>query len=200
MLNLKRRPLTADYDTEPKTEADKGLQAALQNKLAELVAAPMTARTLIELEQFASRARSLIIVGRAPGQQLDNGGGSAFTIGGITSYGLGDGYLADDALSPAPASETFGATAIRELVAAVGKMNEKKDSPQDTVRAIAAARDANLPELAARLEAKLLGQAEAAGQGADIEPPPAPDIIEHNPVPAAPPAPFAVIPPQPEVM
>lgn len=63
----------------------------------------------------------------------------------------------NDPPPPEVAAETFGARIMRELFALLPALRKNNEDPLTIVAAIADARDRGMPELAAKLEQKLLG-------------------------------------------
>lgn len=178
-MNMMRRRKNApvEFDTEPKTEADKALHESLRSKLREIVEKPLTVRGLVELAEMAQLTHQIIIAGKMPRVRVpgDMNVGAQEIIG-MSGYGSGyatsNPMYSDDELSvmaPSSSAETFGASAIREMVAAIGKMKEKKESPAEIVKAIAAAKESGLDDVAAKLEAKLFGEPEPTQEQAAAE-------------------------------
>lgn len=155
---LEKKKAIVNFDTEPKTEAERALRDALQGRLREIIAQPLTSRTLVELEQTARHARALLIVSR----RLENGFGAQMLGGGGFETGeiMGDTTNYLEALAPSAPAETFGSAAIREIVGALGKLGDKKETSVDLVAAVAVAREKGLTDLANKLEERLLKVAE----------------------------------------
>lgn len=156
-------PLITSNVPAVETEEDKAVSEALRIKLTALVAQPMTSRTLLMLEQTARIARELICVGK-----------DAKSLNRKSSY-YGGGYtMADEidypgeALAPAPKAETFGATLIREFVAA--KNTAPPMTPMEMIGAIALAKEKGLNDIAVKLEEKLLSTPEPVKEEPKTEP------------------------------
>jgi hypothetical protein len=147
------------------TRAEKALRKAMRERLLELAAADPTARSLYELGALAGAFRGVLASGKATRRTL--GGFGEYT----TSITTEDVELVDNedgTVKPvfstgqtAYKAETFGATLVRELIAAAKdfqKATAPKPSAIDAVTAIAIARQHKMPELADKLQAELLGR------------------------------------------
>lgn len=154
------------------TEKPDPLAESLRVKLRTLVDhKPLTPRVLLEMEQTARLARELLAVGKNPEAKPKRSNGLPSFLGSYnTGVGSGgaDPYDTDDGgvTTSAPPIETFGATAMRELVAAIPALMPKPPAPEapsltSQVMAIAYARDKGLHELADQLENKMLGRCAA---------------------------------------
>lgn len=147
MMKQRRFSDEVDFDVEPRTEADRNLRDALKAKMLEIIGGDFTSRALVELEQFAQLGRALLVVGRVPTPKTPGDFGlNAATI---------NGDVMGSSFAYSPPAETFGATLVRELVAAVGRMTDKRE-PTDLVKAIGVARELKLDDIAAKLEASLV--------------------------------------------
>jgi hypothetical protein len=140
-------------NTSVESEEDKALAESLRVKLTALVSQPMTSRTLLMLEQTARIARELICIGK-----------DAKSLNRKTPYYAGSYPMLDEIdsgepLAPAPKAETFGATLIREFVAA--KNTAPPMTPMEMIGAIALAKEKGLTEIAVKLEEKLLSTPES---------------------------------------
>ena len=115
----------------PTPLAEEPLITALHTHIKDIAARPLDMRTLIDLERTCLLARELIAVGKMP-----NAMSRRRMIHSPNMYGeFGDdsmampispmGFSAGQAMSSP--NETFGVTAIRELVAGLASLNQKPD-------------------------------------------------------------------------
>lgn len=147
------------------------LRAAIAEHLANLMRGELSVATLNQIELFARDAKQLLLRVEDPVAILrsrthpasptmtmpdgstvpipdDITGGPVFSPMSIGSLG--------SPLASAPASETFGANALRNLVTAFSKSNQKQPNYSDLVRAIADAKEAQLDtDIIESLKAKL---------------------------------------------
>lgn len=157
-----------EFDTEPATPAEEAIQAALSARLKEIADKPITARTLVEMEQFSSIAREMLIVGKAPGQARRR---SSFYNGPEL---MGGAYVYDGmgVMAPSSGQENFGMTAIREGTSMVGQLIAiasqivERFGESETVKALAVARKEGLADVASALEARLLDSKKATAASA----------------------------------
>lgn len=176
---------------KPQDEPEKEHPVATALKLAlktELEAKePFTAAKLTKFARAAASGIKLLrnleggVAGIFPGKRR-RGLGFAFGGGGggdedpieeeIGGGALGgpDDYMIANPMAPAPFSETFANKAVRELVAVASRFVEAKHraSPEDLIKAIAAARSAKLDEIATKLEKQLLEMTSGKHEGEKI--------------------------------
>lgn len=143
------------------------LLEALRVQLRTILDRPITARMFLELEQTARLARSLFVLSQMPDTKtagLEHIGspmlseGLSPMLGSSLGYSYGSMY--GSSLTASPQTETFGATMVRELVAALPALMKPKEtvvreSASSLVDAIAAARENKLEDVAIKLKAKL---------------------------------------------
>lgn len=151
--------LTGD-GAEAKTDPSP-LMEALRKQLQSILEKPLTPRTLLELEQTARLSRDLLVVGKVPEARGATGLGLMASPGVFSTYGLGYGAgMGDGPYTSSPQSETFGATMVRELVAALPALMKPKEvvyreSAASLIDAITAAREAKMDDVVEKLKAKL---------------------------------------------
>jgi hypothetical protein len=114
---------------------EEPLVTALHAHIKEVAARPIDVRMLIELERTCLLAREMMAVGKMPNAMSKHRmiqpynpnvyGGS--DDGYQMPIPMGGGFGAMQAISSP--NETFGVTAIRELVAGLAALNQKDDSP-----------------------------------------------------------------------
>jgi hypothetical protein len=158
-------PIPPDPPKERQASAsDKALEKGLRQKLIELVSQPLTARSLFMLEQTAKLARELYTVHQAPtalGPPVNNGLAQiGYQVGQAMGQVFQPGYATfgtgGTTLAPSSPAETWGANAVRELVAKSGDKEEKEEDPLRVVEALAMAKDKGLSTRVIRaLEARL---------------------------------------------
>lgn len=119
------------------TQADP-LTAALHSNIKNLAARPLDVRMLIELERTCLLTREMLAIGKMPNAMSrrrmihstnvgygdygsDDGMATPIQVGGFGQFSAGQAMS-----SP---NETFGVTAIRELVAGLAAINQPKESP-----------------------------------------------------------------------
>jgi hypothetical protein len=140
MLSMRRpRRTTAAPDEAPDAPEERALQEAIRAKLSVLLQAPLTPRSLLQIEATARLGRELVAVG------LD-----AEALAS-TPFGNGGGYYLEDTDQGNTRAETFAATLLREFVA----LNKPRETSSDIVAAIAEAKKQGLDDVAARLQEKL---------------------------------------------
>ncbi len=133
-------------ETKPKvtreTEADQQVMEAVRAKMIELLTGPLTPGSLATIERMARHAKGLIASGRrqAMGVHVGDDDDGTFTPW--------------SPIAGAPASETFGATLVREAVPLLAEML-KRDKTNDLVVALATARKEGLADIAEGLERRL---------------------------------------------
>jgi hypothetical protein len=163
MLNAPHpMPIPPDPPKERRAStSDKALEKGLRQKLIELASQPLTARSLFMLEQTARLARELYTVHQAPAA-LGTGPSPMAQLGWQVQPGfIGGGYGTGMTLAPSSPAETWGANAIRELVAKSGESSEKVEDPLRMVEALAMAKDKGLsPRVVRALEARLVEEEE----------------------------------------
>lgn len=112
------------------------LTAALHAHIKEVAARPLDMRMLIELERTCLLARELMAVGKMPNAMARHKmihpqymGGDSYGDGAmampISPMGTGASFSTGAAYSSP--NETFGVTAIRELVAGLAALNQKPE-------------------------------------------------------------------------
>ena len=134
------------------------MKVAMQIHLQALIAKPVTARSLLEIEKTARLAREMLAVVADPRslrpRRVPYFGGNSldYEFQDDESGGL---VMAPSAINSA---ETFGAQAIRELIPALTGANKKPPPPpiEEMLLAIATAKEQGLDEIAAELRASLL--------------------------------------------
>lgn len=179
---------------------DEELHNAMQAKLVSLSTKPVTARSLLELEQMTRLMRQFVVLGMDPmamkvphhhqhttyqpysGYPLDSTDGlsgslTPANIGG-SGFGLGGAVGGSSAIAPSPPVENFGATIVRELMSLLGaKKPEGIPVPlTDTDRlidAIALAREKGLKDVEKTLMKQLVKMQMTKGP---LEPTPPPDF------------------------
>lgn len=135
---LKYKPQKRDIKYGP---APKGLVEAVRVELLKLVKAKDFEDHLGEISRLANQADDMLMCLKAPEAVMKSE--HNVIVPGVMS---------------APSNvETYGATMIREVMAAVQDQG-KKTSPEDLVRAIALAREHGMTDLSAELEVKLTGK------------------------------------------
>lgn len=110
-------------ESTPVPEQEDTLTLALGAQILAIASRPVTARTLLELEQTARLARELLVVGKNPQALKPRYGGF---MDPMSQYEPGDYTM--PAFSPP--TETFGAQLIREVVPLLGSLvKPKEESP-----------------------------------------------------------------------
>lgn len=143
-----------DIQTEEAPEVES-LKAAFKAQLSALIEKPLTARSLLSLEQTARLAREVLAIGkdsRAISRQQPMGymDDSAY---GVPVSPLSPGELIQ---GPNPyRAETFGATMMRELIAAAQEFRKPKPTALELVIAIDEAHKRNMTEHEQVLRAEL---------------------------------------------
>jgi hypothetical protein len=135
-VNNMHFPYCALQGTIPQPPEDP-LVTALHVHIKDIAARPLEMRTLIELERTCLLARELMAVGKMPNamarRHMIHSPNMAYGFGGEFGepmampipMGGTQGFSAGQALSSP--NETFGVTAIRELVAGLAGLNQKPD-------------------------------------------------------------------------
>jgi hypothetical protein len=113
--------------TLPSPPDDNQLTLALHQQIQAIAARPLDAGMLLELEKTCALARQLLLVSKEPAA-----GERGAMIGGMGNYmssyaGVGSYEYAAPAISSP--QETFGVTAIRELVSALPALFPKPPEP-----------------------------------------------------------------------
>lgn len=135
------------------------IAAALTAKLTALLRGPLTPRTLLEMEKTARLGRELLVVGKNPEALSKKPGLGVISYVGNPMYE--SALDSDGTLTPAPPMETFGANALREIMAALPALMPKPAAPippsmTELIMGIAYAKKQGLDELAKQLEDKLM--------------------------------------------
>lgn len=125
------------------------LIAALHSHIKSVAARPLDQRMLVELERTCMLAREMMMIGKHPNGPMRRGMIHSPNVGMMpmdTDYGMpspvyvggsSPGFGAMQAISSP--NETFGVTAIRELVAGLAALNKPPEAPailkdmQDTI-------------------------------------------------------------------
>jgi hypothetical protein len=146
------------------------LKAALKAELQSILDKPFTARMLSELGRAAQLSREFLMLKKDPRARRGQVGQTFPTpVGAYNSYGAGMGDLAsdygmeesDDMPSPITGTssmmraETFGATIMRELIAAMKDWQKPRPTVSDLVSGIASAKLSGLEDVVKTLEAEL---------------------------------------------
>lgn len=142
------------------------LKTALLARLDAILKKPFTARMLLELENAARLSQQFLMITKDPRVGRRGGGGNYF--GGVQMsnammnmgedlYDLPGGGITN---MPNPMrAETFGATAVREIVSGLGEVVAAMKTPKVTapelVTAISVARAQGMTDVVTGLEAKL---------------------------------------------
>lgn len=114
---------------------EEPLVTALHAHIKEVAARPIDVRMLIELERTCLLAREMMAIGKMPNamskHRMIHPINPNIGYGGDDGYQMpipmGGGFGAMQAMSSP--NETFGVTAIRELVAGLAALNQKDESP-----------------------------------------------------------------------
>lgn len=161
----KKRSTVATADATP--VATSPLLDALRAEITELLAKPVSARSMLEIEKTASIGRQLVALKRLP-QGLDQPVAQYDEDGEMLSISSSPGVY----MSNPGNSETFGSQFIREAVASLPLLMQKQaETPANLIAALIEARRAGLDDIAMALEAKLLGKAPApAAQAPKLAP------------------------------
>lgn len=170
-------PMTAIGDSPRVAEgkAPEALTEALRARMQEILKNPLSARSLLELEQMAQLSRSMLAISMDP-QALAPKRVGANYIGGVgyqtVNVGANLAY-GPESMTPAPQNETFGVKALKEIVAAVREICavqlESRKAPEKVheivkgigeareqlISAIATARERGLDDIAKKLEKQL---------------------------------------------
>ena len=153
----------SDAPAPEETPDITGLKAALQAQLKALIEAPLTPRMLTRIASAATLARDLLIAVKDPrAMNRRLGGNIALGYGSLQGGATYDDDFGDMSPNPYPGgmrAETFGATMVREGIAALKEMKTPKPTASELVNAIAVAKekglDAHVPKLEAALEEAL---------------------------------------------
>ncbi len=161
----------SDTEVSPPMTDPNPLVAALHAQIQLVASRPIDLRMLTELEKTCLLARELIVIGKQPDamqkHNLISGGyqGIQMGMGSISSYAT-PSYVGEQAVS-AP-QETFGVTAIREIVSALSAFMPKPYEPPalpeprlnlgELMTAITAAKEAGETALEAQLREALLAE------------------------------------------
>lgn len=131
-------------------ESVNGLDSAFRTCFQEMLAKPLDKGTLTAIEQLATHARSAlsIVSTKSDVEQAEE------AVRARAPHPLQSPY-GSYAIAPAPRSETFGATVIREVMAMAKTLHR---DPTKMVQAAATARAEGMTELADRLEAEITAQ------------------------------------------
>jgi len=135
--------------------APEALKKALQDHLRSIIEKPFGPKMLMELRKTASYCRLLLITAGDPSVKVQ--GRRSLGLGGLGEDYLEEGQELDAEFEgPAivPQAETFGASAIRELVAATKERNEP--GIVELTKALSIAKASELHEVARNLENQLL--------------------------------------------
>jgi len=151
------------------------LEHALQQKLQELAAAPMTATSLLQIEEMAKLARETLAVVKDPrafATRSKQGGSIVMNTGSVGYVGAEDG----EALAPSSSAETFATRVMREVIAGVSAVIGQKPGPSamDLMTSLKMAKELQLPSVEQALRAQLEGLSAAA---LPLPPPPKPPAL-----------------------
>jgi len=142
---------------------DDALTASIRTDLQKMVAEPLTARALASISRYCGSAAQLLQTRATSKSKLRAADATENIAGGIPGAislaqympAVDLAYDSDDVLAAAPASETYGVKAVRELMDALGKHQSKQnETPLALVRALAEARDLGLTDVVKELSAK----------------------------------------------
>lgn len=141
-----RQPLAAKFAFSD--DSVRVLDSAFRTCFQEMLAKPLDKGTLTAIEQLATHARSAlsIVSTKSDVEQAEEAVRARQPTPLAMAYG---------AIAPAPRSETFGATVIREVMAIAKTMHR---DPTKMVQAAATARAEGMTELADQLEAEIVAQ------------------------------------------
>ena len=129
---------------------------AIKGRLQALVDQEITPRSLLEMSRFADSARNMLSAMDRPEA------GKRGRRASIVEYDDSGTYMTSSSDVPASQAETFGASYMRERVAASGIL-----SPREMIDALVAARTNHLDDIADRLDAVLK---ETIGRPGSLEP------------------------------
>lgn len=160
---MSKRPTTKKTGHDMMTEA-------LHQQILDALAEGITAASLRKIQRLAAMGGELLAVAAGPEALLRNRGfGGPLTMTNAmyptvpSMVGAVQGPFNDDddpnePMAPSPASENFGARAIREIVSAATEFTRLQNAPSMTqmVNAIVIARAEKLDSVADALEANLL--------------------------------------------
>jgi hypothetical protein len=156
-----------DTDTQP-------LVAALHAHIQTVATRPIDIRMLAELEKTCLLARELMVIGQNPDalskRRLVTGFDSSIYDTGGGGMMVSPSYMGQSAYSSP--QETFGVTAIRELVGSLASFMPKPKEPEvgysDLVSAITVAKAAGDTELEQQLRAELRLKLQPASGQAEV--------------------------------
>lgn len=149
-----------------KRPADSPIAKAIKTEIRELLEAEkFTLGSLRAIERLAAHGRALL-TGRAELDELlgDNLGVSGVAPLGYDSLGYDDfGPIGGTGvLAPSAPIENFGTKAIREMMSAIPKLNQRKTSIVEMIRALAEAKKHGLDNVAAQIEEELKNEVVSA--------------------------------------
>jgi hypothetical protein len=124
--------LTDIVEEEIPPEAVEALKGHLHMYLETLGKRPLTPRTLLDLERTAKLAREMLAL--AKGGKAGAGPASyaamqqSGVVMGNVGYDVDEGTVLPFGTVPSTASETFGATMVREIISAVTDLSKQKET------------------------------------------------------------------------
>lgn len=148
-------------------DAETPIAGSIRAHLKQLLEKPLTVQRAIELGRTLKAAVQMLrattpgVAGSLPGSNRRGGMGPYMGYGGVVDefdvVTQPGGDWGGSVLAGAPGNETLGNSVVREFLGSISKMVEAKNQvePEDLIRAIAAAKEAGLPEEADLLRAKL---------------------------------------------
>lgn len=180
-----------DTDVSQLATEPNPLVVALHAQIQLVASRPIDMRMLTELEKTCLLARELIVIGKQPDAMQKhnlisgNNIGVYSAIGGYANYAT-PSFMGEQAVS-AP-QETFGVTAIREIVSALSAFMPKPYEPPplpeprlnlgEVMTAINAAKEAGETELESQLREALVAE---LGRSAPLLPEPTiPALVEES--------------------
>lgn len=148
------------------SKADRRIAKAIRAHLLKLLRPEtLTTGTLMEIERTARSARELLILTvdisafqpAHPSDCLPSMSPGGVSLQGFGSFGTPSPIAPfTNVLAPSQSSETYGATVIREMMAAAKKMHQTPPDPAKLIEGIAMAKKKKMHKLAKRLESELL--------------------------------------------
>lgn len=146
--------------------APEELKQALLDQLKRVIAKPIGPKMLKELAKTALLSQRLLITAGDPNALPGRRRGMGMPYGVDAVFADDDDMGFDGPMPIAPPAETFGASAIRELIAATKEKN--KPGVVELTKALGIAKKEGLDEVAKNLQAQLLEQPSTPG-AVDIE-------------------------------
>lgn len=146
---MKLTPIAPLAAVEMDEENRKAIADAVKREIQRVLASTetLTHQELRVIERLVSQSRELLTTGLP--ERADMGSGP------YVSYGSGDGMPIQMPLSQGNPSENYGATVIRELVAALPRVLDRGPTVTELVTAAAEARKLGQDGLAEQLETEI---------------------------------------------